>query len=59
MAPPFDLLTIVSLGQVASFSTIVAVVNVLLLTTLSVLSALLYNISATLVGGIGVTLTDD
>lgn len=56
---PFDLLTIVSLGQVASFSTIVAVVNVVLLTTLSVLSAVLYNISATLVGGIGVTLTDD
>lgn len=56
---PIDLLTIVSLGQVASFSTIVAVVNVLLLTTLSVLSAFLYNISATLVGGIGVTLTDD
>ena len=56
---PFDLLAIVSLGQVASFSTIVAVVNVVLLTTLSVLSAVLYNISATLVGGIGVTLTDD
>ncbi|WP_449374246.1 DUF3566 domain-containing protein [Arthrobacter psychrolactophilus] len=56
---PFDLLSIVSLGQVASFATIVAVVNVVLLTTLSVLSAWLYNISATLVGGIGVTLTDD
>lgn len=56
---PFDLLSIASLGQVASFSTIVAVVNVVLLTTLSVLSAWLYNISATLVGGIGVTLTDD
>ena len=56
---PFDLLSIISLGQVASFSTIVAVVNVVLLTTLSVLSAVLYNISATLVGGIGVTLTDD
>lgn len=56
---PFDLLTFASLGQVASFATIVAVVNVVLLTTLSVLSAWLYNISATLVGGIGVTLTDD
>lgn len=56
---PFDLLSFASLGQVASFSTIVAVVNVVLLTTLSVLSAWLYNISATLVGGIGVTLTDD
>ncbi|PYG98883.1 DUF3566 domain-containing protein [Arthrobacter stackebrandtii] len=56
---PFDLLSFASLGQVASFSTIVAVVNVVLLTTLSVLSAWLYNISSTLVGGIGVTLTDD
>ncbi len=56
---PFDLLNFASLGQVASFSTIVAVVNVVLLTTLSVLSAWLYNISSTLVGGIGVTLTDD
>lgn len=56
---PFDLLSFASLGQVASFATIVAVVNVVLLTTLSVLSAWLYNISSTLVGGIGVTLTDD
>ena len=55
----FDLMKFASLGQVASYSTIIAVVNVVLLTTLSMLSAVLYNISATLVGGIGVTLTDD
>jgi hypothetical protein len=55
----FDLMKYASLGQVASYATIVAVVNVVLLTTLSMLSAVLYNISATLVGGIGVTLTDD
>ncbi|MCZ2401738.1 DUF3566 domain-containing protein [Paenarthrobacter sp. Z7-10] len=55
----FDLKKYASLGQVASFATIIAVVNVLLLTALSVLSAVLYNISATLVGGIGITLTDD
>ncbi|MCG2623616.1 DUF3566 domain-containing protein [Arthrobacter sp. I2-34] len=55
----FDLRSYASLGQVASFATIIAVVNVVLLTALSMLCAVLYNISATLVGGIGVTLTDD
>ena len=50
---------LVSLGQVASVATIIAVVNVVLLTALSMLAAVLYNISSTLVGGIGVTLTDD
>ncbi|MCW1248666.1 DUF3566 domain-containing protein [Acaricomes phytoseiuli] len=55
----FDIRSFASLGQVASFATIVAVVNVVLLTALAMLSAVLYNISATLVGGIGVTLTDD
>ncbi|MFI7481264.1 DUF3566 domain-containing protein [Kocuria sp. M1R5S2] len=48
-----------SLGQVAIFATIVSVVNVILLTALSVLAALLYNIAAALVGGVGLTLTDD
>lgn len=55
----FDLMKIASLGQVASFATIIAVVNVVLLTALSMLAAVLYNLSSTLVGGIGVTLTDD
>lgn len=55
----FNLQTFASLGQVASFATIIAVVNVVLLTALAMLAAVLYNISSTLVGGIGVTLTDD
>ncbi|MGJ9403605.1 DUF3566 domain-containing protein [Arthrobacter sp. KK5.5] len=55
----FDLKELASLGQVASFATIIAVVNVVLLTALSMLAAVLYNISSTLVGGIGITLTDD
>lgn len=55
----FDLAQLASLGQVASFATIIAVVNVVLLTALSMLAAVLYNLSSTLVGGIGVTLTDD
>ena len=55
----FDLRQFASLTQVLSFATIIAVVNVVLLTALAMLSAVLYNISSTLVGGIGVTLTDD
>ncbi|MHA7209239.1 DUF3566 domain-containing protein [Arthrobacter sp. MDT1-65] len=55
----FDLRQFASLPQVLSFATILAVVNVVLLTALAMLSAVLYNISSTLVGGIGVTLTDD
>ncbi|HKU09745.1 DUF3566 domain-containing protein [Sinomonas sp.] len=55
----FDLKKVASLGQVASFATIIAVVNVVLLTALSMLAAVLYNIASALVGGVGVTLTDD
>ncbi len=55
----FDLRQFASLGQVVSFATIIAVVNVVLLTALAMLAAVLYNISSALVGGIGVTLTDD
>lgn len=55
----FDLRTYASLGQVASFATVLAVTNIFLLTALSVLASVLYNITSTLVGGIGVTLTDD
>lgn len=55
----FQLQELVTVGQIASFATIIAVVNVVLLTVLSMLAAVLYNLSASLVGGIGVTLTDD
>ena len=55
----FTVEEMVSLGQVASFATIIAVINVVLLTVIAMLAAVLYNLSASLVGGIGVTLTDD
>ena len=55
----FQVEEMVTLGQIASFATIIAVINVVLLTVLSILGAVLYNLSASLVGGIGVTLTDD
>ena len=54
-----DIKKLVSLGNVALVSTLISVVNVILLSVLSVLAAILYNIAAALIGGIGVTLTDD
>ncbi|WP_084677251.1 DUF3566 domain-containing protein [Yaniella halotolerans] len=50
---------LVTLGQVASFATIMAVLNVVLITVAAALAALLYNVCASLVGGIGLTMTDD
>lgn len=55
----FNLKQVLSLGQVASFATIIAVANVVILTVIAMLGSLLYNISSSLVGGVGVTLTDD
>ncbi|WP_159610567.1 DUF3566 domain-containing protein [Glutamicibacter sp. JC586] len=55
----FDLRQSMSLGQVASYATIIAVVNVVVISVISTLGAVLYNIAASLVGGVGVTLTDD
>lgn len=55
----FDLRQSMSLGQVASYATIIAVVNVVVISVISMLGAVLYNIAASLVGGVGVTLTDD
>ena len=54
-----DISEYLSLGQVALYTTVVAVVDVVLFTILGVIAGLLYNVAAKLVGGIGVTLTDD
>lgn len=54
-----DLSQYLSLGQVALYSTIISVVNVVLFTLLGTLAAMLYNVAAKLVGGVGVTLTDE
>ncbi|GAA2515985.1 DUF3566 domain-containing protein [Kocuria salsicia] len=54
-----DIKRFLSLGNVALFATVISVANVILLSVLSVLASLLYNIAASLIGGIGVTLTDD
>ncbi|MDO4916483.1 MAG: DUF3566 domain-containing protein [Rothia sp. (in: high G+C Gram-positive bacteria)] len=54
-----DISEVLSLGQIALYTTILAVINVVLFTLLGVICALLYNVAAKLVGGIGLTLTDD
>lgn len=54
-----DISQYLSLGQVALYTTIISVINVVLFTLLGTLAAMLYNVAAKLVGGIGVTLTDE
>ncbi len=55
----FDVNDYVGFGKVVSLGTVLAVVNVVLVTALSTLGAFLYNISANLVGGLHTTLSDD
>lgn len=54
-----SLLDYVKLPRVISFATITAVINVIVLTALCTLAAVLYNLVASLVGGVRVTLVDE
>ena len=47
------------LGWVLGFTLLVSIVDVVLFTALATLAAFLYNMSATLLGGIEVTLAED
>ncbi len=53
------LLDYVRLPKVLSYATIVAVANVVLLTAASTVGAMLYNVIASLVGGVKVSLMDE
>jgi hypothetical protein len=55
----FNVLEYASFSRVISLATMIAVVDVVLLTALSTIGAFLYNIVAALVGGVTVTLSDD
>lgn len=55
----FDLFDYVGFGRVVSLSTVIAVANVVLITAIATLGAILYNIASSLVGGLHLTLTDD
>ena len=54
-----SLLDYVRLPKVMAYATLIAVMNVVMLTALSALGTFLYNLVASLVGGIKVTLMDD
>lgn len=54
-----NVLQYVELSRVVSLTTIIAIIDVVLLTALGTIGAFLYNIVAALVGGIHLTLTDD
>lgn len=55
----FDIMDYVGFGRVVSLSVVIAVVDVLLMTALATLVAFLYNICASLVGGVQMTLSDE
>src|SRR3954469_22028889 len=58
-AQGFDILSYVGFGRIMSVTAALTAVNVVLMTALSTLAAFLYNLAASLVGGLHVTLTED
>ena len=55
----FDLHEYVGRSRVVGIATMIALVNVVLMTALATLGAFLYNLAASLVGGLHVTLSED
>jgi hypothetical protein len=55
----FNLMNYLGFGRVLSLATVIAVIDVFLLTALATLGAFLYNVCSSLVGGVHLTLTDD
>ncbi len=58
-AETFSIMDWIGFPRVTSLSMVIAVIDVILLTALGTLGAYLYNICASLVGGVQLTLTDD
>jgi hypothetical protein len=56
---PFDVMDYIGLPRVISLSIVIGVIDVILITAIATLGAFLYNVSAALVGGLQLTLTDD
>ncbi|AKU18566.1 membrane protein [Luteipulveratus mongoliensis] len=55
----FELMDYVGFGRVVSLSVVIGVIDIVLLTAIATLAAFLYNICASLVGGIQLTLSDE
>lgn len=56
---PFDITEYVGMDRVMGITVLVAVVDVVILTALATLGAFIYNMSASMLGGIEVTLSED
>ena len=56
---PFDISDYLSTSRVMGFTLLVAVLDVVLITAIATLGAFLYNLAATLLGGVEVTLGED
>lgn len=54
-----NVMQFVEFDRLVSLSTLIAVINIVILTALATIMAIIYNIVAALVGGLHVTLTDD
>ncbi|MFG3347742.1 DUF3566 domain-containing protein [Streptomyces sp. NPDC048018] len=55
----FDLQSFLSLPRVLMFTSVIAVIDVVLMTALATLGAFIYNLSAGFVGGVELTLAED
>ena len=55
----FDLMDYIGFGRMVSLSVVIGVIDIVLLTAIATLAAFLYNICASLVGGIQLTLSDE
>jgi nitrogen fixation-related uncharacterized protein len=55
----FDILSYVGFERVMTMTALLSAINVVLMTALCTLGAFLYNLAASLVGGLHVTLTED
>lgn len=55
----FDVLDYIGFGRAISFSIVLGVLNIILMTAIATLTAFLYNICASLVGGVQLTLSDE
>ena len=55
----FDLLQYFEFSRVVALSALLSVINIVIMTALATIMAVLYNITSALVGGVHVTLTDD
>jgi len=56
---PFDITDYLGTGRVVGFTMLAAVIDVIVLTALATLGAFIYNLAATLLGGVEMTYAED